>query len=131
MRQPVEQRRLARIRVAHESNRWYRLLLAPLAQLRPPLPDLADLALDRLDADSYPAAVRFEFRFPRSARPYAAAQPRERGPRACQPRKEVLELCQLHLPLALSRACASSEDVENQLSTIDDFSVELFFELPK
>ena len=125
VRQPIEQRRLARVRVADERDGRHRLLLPPLAQLRPALADLIDLALNRLDAHADAPPVGLELRLARTARADAAAEPRERRAGSGQPRQQVFQLRQLHLPLAFARARAAREDVENELRAIDDLPLEL------
>ncbi len=129
VRQPVEQRRLAGVRVADERDGRHRLLLAPLAKLRPPLPHLLDLALDRLDARANAPAIGLELRFAGAARADAAAEPRQRRPRSGEPRQQVFQLRQLHLPLAFTRSRAAREDVEDQLRSIDDLALEPVLEL--
>ncbi len=67
-----------------------------------------------------PPPIRFEFRFTRSARADAAAEPRQRLARSGQPRQHVLQLRELDLQLAFVRARAPGKDVEDQLGAIDD-----------
>ena len=129
VRQPVEQRRLAGVGVADQRHGRHRLLVPPLAQLRAALAHLIDLALDRLDADADPPPIGLELRFARPARADAAAQPRQRGAGADEPRQQVLELRELDLPLAFARARAPGEDVEDELRPVDDLALELVFEL--
>ena len=50
---------------------------------------------------------------------------------AGEPRQQVFELRKLDLPLALARASAPREDVEDQLRAIDDLPLELLLELPE
>ena len=50
---------------------------------------------------------------------------------ADQSREQILQLRELHLPLALARPRAAGKDVENELRAIDDLPFELRFELTK
>jgi hypothetical protein len=97
--------------------------------VRSTLPHLVDLALNRLDANANPAPIRFELRLTRAARADSAAQARQGGARADQPRQKVLELCELDLPLAFARSRAAGEDVKDELGAIDDLPFETILEL--
>jgi hypothetical protein len=70
------------------------------------------------------AAIGLELRLAGAPRADAAAEPRQRGPGADEARQQVLELRQLHLPLALARARPPREDVEDELRAIDDLALE-------
>jgi hypothetical protein len=59
----------------------------------------------------------------------AAAETRQSRTGTSQSREQVLELSELHLPLAFPRACPPRKDVEDQLRAIDHFAVEALFEL--
>ena len=102
-RQLVEQRRLARVRVADERHRGYIRLVPALAELSAPAADDVDLASEAADAMADPAAVGLELRFTRSAGADAAAQPRQRRAGADEARQKVLQLCELDLQLAFAR----------------------------
>ena len=84
-----------------------------------------------MDSLTNTSAVGLEFRFAGPAGADAAAEPRQRGPGAGEPRQHVLELRQLDLPLAFARARAPREDVENQLRAIDHFAIEAFLDVPE
>ncbi len=105
-RQHVEQRRLAGVGVADQRNRRHCRLLPPLARLLAPPADQVDLFREHADAVPDPAAIGFEFGFAGASRADAAAEPRQRGARADQPRQQVLQLRQLDLQLAFARARA-------------------------
>src|SRR5262249_12401393 len=111
--EPVEQRGLARVRVADERNRRGQPFLPPLAQLRATLADVPDLPADRTDAMPDAPAIRFQLRFTRASRADAAAEPRERRRRANQTRQHVLQLRELDLQLPFSRSCAAREDIQD------------------
>jgi len=76
------------------------------------------------------SAIRLELRLTGPARADAAAEPRERRAGAGQARQQIFELRELHLPLALARARAAGEDVENQLRAIDHLALDPLLELP-
>jgi hypothetical protein len=76
IRQPIEQRRLARVRVADERHRRHRLLVPPFAQLRSTLTYLIDLTLNRLNTHANASAIGFELRFTGAASTDAAAETR-------------------------------------------------------
>ncbi len=130
-RQHVEQRRLAGVGVADERDRRHRRLVAPLAQLRAPLPHLLDVFGDRVDARADAPAIGLELRFAGAPRADAAAEPRQRGARADQPRQQVLQLRELDLQLAFARPRAPREDVEDQLRAVDDLAADRLFDLPQ
>ena len=120
MRERVEERRLAGVRVADEREREH---LA--ARARAPLH--GPLALEPGEArpqDLHPPAdqpsVGLELGLARAAQPDAAFLPLEVGPAAHQPGRLVLELRELHLHLAFVRARTLREDVEDQAGPIDD-----------
>ena len=122
----VEERRLAGVGVADQRHRRHRRLVTPLARLRPPPAHRVDLLRDHADAVPDPPAIGLELRFAGAAGADAAAEPRQRGARADQPRQQVLELRQLDLQLAFPRPRAPREDVEDELRAIDDLAVERF-----
>ena len=78
-----------------------------------------------------PPAIGLELRFAGAARADAAAQPRQRGGRADEPRQQVLQLRELDLQLAFARPRAPREDVEDELRAIDDLAVERLLEVPQ
>ncbi len=131
VRHAVEQRGLAGVGVADERDGRDRALLPPLPELRPALAHLIDLTLNRLDADANTTTIGFEFRFTGATRADAATEARQCRPAPGEARKQVLELRELDLPLALTRARAAREDVENQLRPIDDLALEFLLELTK
>ena len=117
-RQAVEERRLARVRVARDRH-----LGVP-----PPAPsahqardlDLREVAAQPGDAVPDLAAVELELLLARAPAADAAAETREVpvGPR--QPRQQVLELRQLDLRSRLARPGVQREDVEDQARAIED-----------
>ena len=77
------------------------------------------------------AAVGFELGFAGAPRADAAAEPRQRGAGADQPRQQVLQLRELDLQLAFARARAPREDVEDELRAIDDLAADRLFDVPQ
>src|SRR5262249_37473560 len=86
--------------------------LALLAQPR-------ELPCQRPDAPGQQAAVGLELRLAGTAQADTALLPLEVGPAAHQARRQVLELRQLDLELALEAAGALREDVEDQAAAIE------------
>src|SRR6185436_16136747 len=107
----VEQRRLAGVRVADERDRRHGALLAPLAQLRPALAHVIDLALQRVDAGADAPAIGLELRFAGAPGADAAAETRQRGAGSGEPRQQIFELRQFDLAFAFASAGAAREDV--------------------
>ena len=118
-RQAVEERRLAGVGISDQRHRRHPALVAALAQLAAPAPYLFDLVAEDLDPRADPPPVHLELRLAGSARADAAAQARQRRAGADQPRQQVLQLGELYLQLALTRAGAPREDVEDELRAID------------
>ena len=129
LRQPVEQRRLAGIGVADKRHRRHIDLVTPLAQLRSAPPHDVDLVLQRFHAHANAPAIRFELGFAGTPRADAAAEPRQRLARSDEARQKVLQLGELDLQLAFSRAGAPREDVQDQLRAIDHLAIEPLVEL--
>ncbi len=73
--------------------------------------------------------VGLELGLARPAHADAALLPLEVGPAAHQPRRQVLELRQLDLELALRAVRALREDVEDQAGAVDDAAFERALEV--
>ena len=84
---------------------------------------------DRLDARPEAPAVGFELRFAGPSRADAAAEPRQRGAGADEPRQQVFQLGELDLQLAFARPRAPREDVEDELRPIDDLAADRLFDV--
>ena len=127
--QPIEQRRLAGIRVADQRNRRHGPAL-PLAPRGVALHEhLVEAVVERLDAAADQAAVGLELRFTRTAQTDAALLALEVGPAAHQARRQVLELRELDLQLAFEAARALREDVEDQAAAIEHAALEFLLEV--
>ncbi len=74
-------------------------------------------------------AVGFELGFAGPAQPDAALLTLEMGPAAHQTRGQMLELGQLDLQLALVRARATGEDIQNQPGAIEHARIHALFEV--
>ena len=134
--QRVEQRRLARVRVAGERDRRDRRALALLAPRAALARDLGEAALEDRDPAPREPAVGLELRLARAARPHAgaeraaaAAEPFEVLPGPAHARQVVLELCELDLELSLGADGVLGEDVEDQLRPVDDPRLERVLEV--
>ena len=90
---------------------------------------VAQAAAELRDALAHAAAVDLELRLAGAPRAHAAAQAREVGPLPRQARQEVLELRQLDLHLALERARALREDVEDEGAAVDDLALAALLEV--
>src|SRR5262245_58382094 len=78
-------------------------------------------------ADAPP--VGLELGFARASGANTAAKARQRVAGADQPRQQVFQLRELDLQLALARPRATGEDVEDQLSAIDDLAADRLLDL--
>ncbi len=123
-RQPIEQRRLAGVRVPDECDGRNRRALA-LAACRLALGhDFIEAAVQCLDPVAEQAAVRFELSFTRTAKSDTALLALQVSPSPDEPRCEMLELRELHLKLAFEAPRALREDVENESGAIEHTAFE-------
>ncbi len=129
LRQRVEQRRLARIRVAHQRHGRDRRRLAPLPLLRSNAPDIFYLLLYVAHAPRNLAAIGFQLGFTGTARANAAAQLRHLHAVPGQPRHHVLQLRQLDLQLAFAGARMPRKNVEDELRAVDHAPLNDFFNI--
>src|SRR5207237_980222 len=81
--------------------------------------DPLQLAANLHDAVANDAPVGLELGLARPPRADAAAETLEVAPLPHEPRQEIRELGELHLELALARARALREDVEDQRGAVD------------
>jgi N-succinyldiaminopimelate aminotransferase len=135
VRQHVQQRRLANVRVPGERDRRRFGAASFLATHFALLTEIAEPAAQESDASAREPAVGLELRLTGAAgadtgpeRTHAAAEPLEVLPHTSHPRQVVLELRQLDLQLALGASRMLGEDVENQLRAVDDARLEGVFE---
>src|SRR5208282_4359469 len=73
----------------------------------------------------------FKLLLARSARPNSAAEARKLFSASGQTREQVVQLREFHLELAFPRAGVASEDVEDQLSAVDDAAADSLFHVAK
>jgi hypothetical protein len=81
---------------------------------------VVELTIQYADALRDPPAIDFEFGFTGTARPDAAAEPREVGADADEIRLPVAQLREFHLQFAFAAARVPGEDVEDQHRAVDD-----------
>jgi hypothetical protein len=82
--------------------------------------DGVELGLDVVDANINLAAIRLELGLPRAASSDAAAKLRHSAPAPGEAGQLVFELCEFNLKLAFAGFGVTSEDVEDQLRSVDD-----------
>ena len=123
--QPVEQRRLAGVRVADERDGAHGGAPARAASAsRCCARRVRSRSRSSFTRCADQAAVGLELRLARAAQADAALLPLEVGPAADEARRQVLELRELDLQLALGAARALREDVEDQAHAVDDAAFE-------
>jgi hypothetical protein len=130
MRERVEERGLAGIRIADERDRKHRPAHARAPLQRAPLLHLLQLVLQHAHAARDVALVQLELGL--AGPPVLPRPPRWRSrwvQPAHQPGREVLELRQLDLHLALAGARALGEDFQDQLGAIEHAPPELALEV--
>src|SRR5439155_395136 len=120
----VQERRLARVGVPDERDDGRAHPTPPGALEAAVDLDPLELAPDLHDAAADDAAVGLELGLARTPRADAAAETLEVAPLSHEPRQEIGELGELHLELALARARALREDVEDQSGPVDHFDPE-------
>ena len=129
----VEQRRLARVRVAGERDLRQVRALALGAHHRARGLDVAQLAPQRRDAVAREAAVGLDLGLAGAAGADAAAEAGaealEVRPQAAHAREVVLELGELDLELALRAVRVAGEDVEDDRRAVDDRHAQLALEV--
>ena len=126
-RQRFEQTRLPGVGVADERRR--RDVAPALPQIGAVFGDLFQPPLEHRDLVANHSAVGFELRLAGPAQSDTAANTRQVGPHAREPRQQVLELRELDLELGFVAARARREDVEDDLGAVHDAHAETLFEL--
>ncbi len=87
------------------------------------------IPLDLLDAPVNSPPVGFQFGFTRPTSPDAPAQAAHGGAAAGESGQKVLQLGEFDLKLAFARSGTAGENVEDELSTVDDLAVKELFEI--
>ncbi len=121
MGKPVEQRRFTRVGVTDQPDGSQRYSEALLSLNSPACADSIEMAFQSADPAIDAAAIGFKLRFAGPSGSDTATEPRHGNAFAGQSRKQVIELSELHLQLAFPGAGSQSEDVQDQLGTIDHF----------
>lgn len=129
LRQRIEQRRLARVRIADQRHRHGAAARA-LTTLRAVLPaQPVETRLQHFDPLADQPAVGFELRFAGAAQADTAFLPLQVSPRANQPGRQILQLRELDLQLAFVAAGALREDIEDQARAIDHAPVQRLLQI--
>ena len=122
--QPVEQRGLAGVRIAHQRHDGHGVALAPRAPDRALRAQVVDLAAQVGHALADAPPVHLQARLARAARADAAAQAGHGQAVADQARQLVVHLRQLHLQPALTRLRALGEDVQDERRAVHDLDAQ-------
>jgi len=125
----VEERALAGVGVADERDGGHGDGFATLALLAAHAADGLEIELELVDSALDAAAIGFELGFAGSAGADAAAELRHGFAAAGEARQHVLELGELDLQLAFTRAGMAGEDVEDKLGAIENAARQGSFEV--
>jgi len=112
--QGIEQRRLAGVGIPHQSHRRHRAALAQGAPLGTLPTHPGQAAFQLIDSGAQEAAIAFELGFTRAAQantPFLALQ---MGPAAHQASRQMAQLGQFHLQLALEGTRTLGKNVEDE-----------------
>ena len=124
-RERVHQSRFARVGISDQRHgRETALHGAPCVAAPRVRSTVLKPMLEMADALANAPSIDFQLRLAGTAGADTAAEPRQMGPLARQARQQIFELRQLDLQLALVAARALGEDIENQLTAIDDADFE-------
>jgi hypothetical protein len=82
------------------------------------------LSLESRNPFLHAAAINFQLRFPRAARPDPACLSGQVMPHPGEARQKILQLSQLDLQPTLPAARTLSKDIEDQLCSIENFARE-------
>src|SRR5216683_652647 len=141
--QRVKQRGFAGVGVADKRDRAQRHGIARLAPQRTLFAYAFNIFLDFRNSVANPAAICFQFFFARPANSDAAATTTraagssgsfaalagQRSALSSEPRKHIVQLRQLDLQLAFAAARMPRENIQDQLSAIDDAARRVFFDI--
>jgi hypothetical protein len=116
----IEEGTLACVGIADEGDHGYRDCLATLPLLVADAAYGIELRLDVVDAQVDLAAIGLELGLSRAAGPDAAAKLRHSATATGESGQLVFELCEFYLELTFARLGVASEDVEDELRTVDD-----------
>src|SRR6202521_1016514 len=134
----IHQRRFSRIGIADQRHGRVGDLKTTPALDRARALDIAEPLAQASEALAYTAAVDFELGFAGAADADTAARgaaaaglAREMDPLARQARLQIAELRDLDLELALQRARALGEDVEDELAAVDHAQLQLLLQVAR
>ena len=131
MREHIEERGFSGVRVADERNHPKRDGLACAAARGALSPDGFNGFLDLADTIADTAAIGFEFLFARAACANAAAKAREFFAASGEAREQVIQLRQLDLKLAFTRAGVRGKNVENELRAVNHAAADSLLHIAK
>ena len=123
----VKQRGFTGVGVTHQRYRQHVRTMARAALHRALRFHLGELFLEYLDTLGEQAAVGLQLRFAGAAHADTALLPLQVGPAAHQARREMIQLRQLHLQLALETARTLGKNVENQTGAVDHPALQALF----
>jgi hypothetical protein len=129
MRQRVEQRRLAGIGVANQRNAEHIATHPRLALHATLARQLGQALLQQLDPIAKQAAVGLQLLFTRPPHADATALPFQVSPAANQPGRQMLQLRQFDLQLALGARGPQGKNIENQTGAVDDAAFQQAFQI--
>ena len=127
--QRVEQGRFAGIGVTHQRNRGNFIAGSGLARLRSPPAHHFQALLQRGDTVAQQAPVGFQLGFARPAQADTAFLSLQVRPTAHQAGRQMIQLGQFHLQLALVGACALGEDIQDQAGAIQHPAFQPLFQI--
>jgi hypothetical protein len=128
--QRIQQGRLASVGIPDNRDDGYRVPDASRSTLVLVARKDHQLSLQVADAISDSAAVSFQLRFPRASRADPASQSRQARAVPREAWQQIAKLCEFDLDLSFTAVGSPGEDVEDQLSAVDDFDIREFSNRP-
>ena len=125
----IEQRRFAGVGVAHQRHRKHPRAIARTALHGALALQFFEFFAQQFDAHAEQAPVGFQLRLARAAQTNAAFLPLQVGPATHQARRQVLQLRQLDLNLALVALGALRENIQDQRRAIHHPRLQMCFEI--
>ena len=125
----AKQGRFAGVGVTDQCHGRYFRANTILPVHRAPAINLAQSRFQLADSLADEPAIGLELGFTRSAKPDSTLLTLEVSPATNQPRRQVPQLREFDLQLALESACALREYIENQTTAIQYPGLKLFFEI--
>ena len=128
--QPVQQRGLSRVGIAHNGNHRYRIFHSPFPLDGTHLAHLFQLRLQPVDPLADVTAVGFQLCFTGATGADAAALTAQAQTHAGQPGQQVLVLGKLYLQSALSGFGPLGKNIQNQRAAIQNRHADDLFQRP-